>query len=126
MKFTNKQYVRWDDLDAIGHVNNARYLTFAQEARFAMLGFFDMVVARVEVDFKEAIYEGNIYVDVTLWIESISKSSFTLVYEISGNGTLFAKVKTVQVMVTADTKSSRLITDGEREILSKYVETEEE
>ena len=38
MKFINKQYVRWDDLDAIGHVNHAKYLTFAQEARFAMLG----------------------------------------------------------------------------------------
>jgi acyl-CoA thioesterase FadM len=29
MKFTNKQYVRWDDLDAMAHVNNAKYLTFA-------------------------------------------------------------------------------------------------
>lgn len=124
MKFATKQYVRWDDLDAIGHVNNARYLTFAQEARFAMLGIFDMVVARAEVDFKAPIHEGNIYVDVTIWVESISKSSFTMVYEISGNGTLFAKVKTVQVTVTEDTKSSRLITDVQRELLNKYLETE--
>jgi acyl-CoA thioester hydrolase len=34
MKYLNEQFVRWDDLDAFGHVNNARYLTFAQEARF--------------------------------------------------------------------------------------------
>lgn len=124
MKYTNKQYVRWDDLDAIGHVNNARYLTIAQEARFAMLGFFDMVVARAEVDFKAPIVEGNIFVDVTLWVGSISKSSFIMVYEISKNGTLFAKVKTVQVTVTADTKSSRPLTDSQREFLSKYLEKE--
>ena len=124
MKYTDKQYVRWDDLDAIGHVNNARYLTYAQEARFAMLGLFNMVVARAEVDFKAPINEGNIYVDVTIWIEAISQSSFTMVYEISGEGTLFAKIKTVQVKVTDDTKSSRLITDVQREVLNKYLETE--
>ena len=124
MKYTDKQYVRWDDLDAIGHVNNARYLTYAQEARFAMLGLFNMVVARAEVDFKAPINEGNIYVDVTIWIEAISKSSFTMVYEISGGGTLFAKMKTVQVTVTEDTKSSRPITDVQREFLNKYLETE--
>ena len=124
MKYTDKQYVRWDDLDAIGHVNNARYLTYAQESRFAMLGLFNMVVARAEVDFKAPINEGNIFVDVTIWIEAISKSSFTMVYEISGEGTLFAKIKTVQVTVSEDTKSSRPITDVQREVLNKYLETE--
>ncbi|MSZ48400.1 MAG: thioesterase, partial [Actinobacteria bacterium] len=34
MKFATTQYVRWDDIDAFGHVNNAKYLTLAQEARF--------------------------------------------------------------------------------------------
>ena len=124
MKYTDKQYVRWDDLDAMGHVNNAKYLTYAQEARFAMLGLFNMVVARAEVDFKAPIHEGNIYVDVTIWIDAISKSSFTMVYEISSEGTLFAKIKTVQVTVTDDTKSSRPISEVQREILNKYLEVE--
>ena len=32
MKYTHKAFVRWDDLDAFGHVNNAKYLphTFQQ------------------------------------------------------------------------------------------------
>ena len=30
MKYSHKAFVRWDDLDAMGHVNNAKYLTFAQ------------------------------------------------------------------------------------------------
>ena len=62
MKFENKQYVRWDDLDALGHVNNAKYLTYAQEARFAWSSMLEMVVARAEVDFKAPIYDGNIFV----------------------------------------------------------------
>ncbi|MEY4206588.1 MAG: Thioesterase-like superfamily, partial [Actinomycetota bacterium] len=27
MKYHHKAFVRWDDLDAMGHVNNAKYLT---------------------------------------------------------------------------------------------------
>jgi acyl-CoA thioester hydrolase len=124
MKFVNKQYVRWDDLDAMGHVNHAKYLTFAQEARFAMLGIFNMVVARAEADYKAPIAEGNIFIDVTIWVESIGTSSFVLVYEISNNGILHARVKTVQVSVTEDTKSSRPLTDVQREVLNKFLETE--
>ncbi len=124
MKFVNKQYVRWDDLDAMGHVNHAKYLTFAQEARFAMLGIFNMVVARAEADYKTPIAEGNIFIDVTIWVESIGTSSFVLVYEITNNGTLHARVKSVQVSVTEDTKSSRPLTDVQREVLNKFLETE--
>jgi acyl-ACP thioesterase len=51
MRFQNKQYVRWGDLDAFGHVNNATYLIYAQEARFAWSKMLEMVVARAEVDF---------------------------------------------------------------------------
>jgi acyl-CoA thioester hydrolase len=124
MKFTNKQYVRWDDLDAMGHVNHAKYLTFSQEARFAMFGMFNMVVARVEADYKAPIALGNIFIDVTMWVESIGTSSFKLVYEISHEGLLCAVVKSIQVSVTDDTKSSRPLSDAQREVLNKYLETE--
>ena len=33
MRHHSKQIVRWDDLDAFGHLNNATYLTIIQEAR---------------------------------------------------------------------------------------------
>jgi acyl-CoA thioester hydrolase len=124
MKFRNKQYVRWDDLDALRHVNNAKYLTYAQEARFAWSGMLEMVVARAELDFKLPIYDGNIFVDVTLWVESIGTSSFTMIYEITYEGELLARVKTVQVTISPETKKSRPINETEREFLSKYLETE--
>ncbi|MDA2963302.1 MAG: thioesterase family protein [Actinomycetota bacterium] len=124
MKFINKQYVRWDDLDAMGHVNHAKYLTYAQEARFAMLGIFNMVVARAEADYKAPIAEGNIFIDVTMWVESIGTSSFILVYELSNNGVLCSRIKTVQVSVTDDTKSSRPLSDLQLEVLGKYLEAE--
>lgn len=125
-------HVRWDDLDAFGHVNNASYLTFAQEARSDFLWFSrqntgqkpmlsDMVVARAEVDFIEPIYEGGMDVDVAISVTRLGNSSFEFLYVISRDGTIFAKVKTVQVAVSMETKKSRPLNDEEREFLSLYL-----
>ncbi len=132
MIYTNQQFVRWDDIDALGHVNNAKYLTYAQEARFHWSFyqfyernetpyFIDMVVARAEVDFVAPIYEGGIFVDVHIWVESVGTSSFMLNYEISSKGVLHARIKTVQVAISLETKKSRPLSDTEREFLQEYM-----
>ena len=131
MKYQNQQFVRWDDIDAFGHVNNAKYLTFAQEARFQWSYYefvkrnqtptiVEMVVARAEVDFIAPIYEGGAFVDVHIWVDSVGTSSFTLNYEISSNGVIHARIKTVQVAVSMETKKSRPLTETERELLKEY------
>jgi acyl-CoA thioester hydrolase len=133
MKYLNKQFVRWDDLDAMGHVNNAKYLTFAQEARFLWAteefsgvmketSLIGMVVARAEIDFISPIYEGGKFVDVEITVGKIGNSSFDMLFTISDNGTVLAKVKTVQVTVSVETMKSRRLTDNEREFLTKYLE----
>ena len=123
MRFQNKQYVRWGDLDAFGHVNNATYLIYAQEARFAWSKMLEMVVARAEVDFIAPIYTGDIYIDVEIWVNKIGTSSFGVTYEMKNGDELVAVVKTVQVTVSMDTKKSRPLTDAEREFLNKYLES---
>ena len=133
MKYLNKQFVRWDDIDAMGHVNNAKYLTFAQEARFLWAteefsgvmketSLIGMVVARAEIDFISPIYEGGKFVDVEITVGKIGNSSFDMLFTISDNGTVLAKVKTVQVTVSVETMKSRPLTDNEREFLTKYLE----
>ena len=65
--------VRFSDLDAMGHVNNARYLTFYEEGRSAWFRdcagmapdstAYPVIVARAEVDFLLPISQGqHIYV----------------------------------------------------------------
>lgn len=133
MKYHHKAFVRWDDLDAMGHVNNAKYLTFAQEARFEWSfaknpiaaennEFLKMVVARAEVDFKNPIFHGGTYVDVVLWVDSIGNSSFSMTYEVKGEDVLFARVKTVQVAVDESVAKSRPLKDEERTFLQQYLE----
>jgi len=122
MIYTNQQFVRWDDIDAFGHVNNAKYLTYIQEARFLWSPVLEMVVARAEVDYLVPIYQGGRFYDVNLWVEAIGTSSFNLSYELVGdNGVIHARVKTVQVVVSMETKKSRPLTDTEREFLNKYL-----
>jgi acyl-CoA thioester hydrolase len=122
MIYTGKQFVRWDDIDAFGHVNNAKYLTYIQEARFLWSSIIEMVVARAEVDYMEPIYEGGRFYDVNLWVESIGNSSFTMAYEVVGdNGVVHAKVRTVQVAISMETKKSRPLKDSEREFLNSYL-----
>ena len=133
MKYHHKAFVRWDDLDAMGHVNNAKYLTFAQEARFEwsfvqhtrdgkLPGILEMVVARAEVDFLAPIFQGGIYVDVELWVESIGNSSFAMAYEIKDENKIYARVKTVQVAVDESVAKSRPLNDEERAFLQQYLE----
>lgn len=124
MRFENKQYVRWGDLDAFGHVNNATYLVYAQEARFAWSQMLEMVVARAEVDFIAPIYTGDIYIDVEIWVNKVGNSSFGVTYEIKNGDELLARVKTVQVTVSMETKKSRPINDAERAFLTNYLEEE--
>jgi acyl-CoA thioester hydrolase len=133
MIFTDKQFVRWDDIDAFGHINNAKYLTYIQEARFQWAFYqyaskgekptlVEMVVAKAEVEYLVPIYEGGRFYDVNLWVESIGTSSFALGYEVLGDkGIVHAKVKTVQVVVSLETKKSRPLTDPERAFLTQYL-----
>jgi acyl-CoA thioester hydrolase len=45
-----------------------------------------------------------------------------MLFTIADAGKVFAKVKTVQVAVSLETKKSRPLTDKEREFLTKYLE----
>ena len=124
MRSQNKQYVRWGDLDAFGHVNNATYLVYAQEARYEWSKMIEMVVARAEVDFIAPIYTGDIYIDVEIWVNKVGNSSFGVTYEMKNGDELLARIKTVQVTVSLETKKSRPINDAERDFLNKYLEEE--
>jgi acyl-CoA thioester hydrolase len=132
MKFTHKAFIRWNDLDAFGHVNNGKYLTYAESARIdwgqqqfvakESSVLVQMTVARSEVDYLLPITEFETFYDVNLWVESIGNSSFAVSYEVLKNGVIYAKMKTVQVMIDLQTRKSRPINDAEREFLGRYLQ----
>ena len=133
MRHKSQLQIRWADLDAFKHINNAAYLVYMQEARADFTWFSriargeepllaDMVVARAEVDYISPIHQTGTTLDVEIYIEKVSNSSFVMVYEMSQGGTLRAKGKTVQVGVDMETEKARRLRDKEREFLSQYLE----
>ena len=132
MKFTSKIHVRWADLDAFGHVNNAHYLTYAELARvdwgrkqFAPKDgssvLVEMTVAHSEVDYLIPITKFGVDYDVNLWVENIGNTSFTVAYEVVRDGVVFAKMKTVQVMIDIKMMKPRPINEVERAFLNQYL-----
>ena len=122
---------RWGDLDAFGHVNNAAYLVYLQEARLDFTWYarkaegpipLAMVVARAEIDFVAGIYDGDKILDVTIWVGRVGNASFTLKYEISEGEKVYARAETVQVCVDEKTHESKPLTKEEREFLLQYLE----
>jgi len=125
--------IRWADLDAFKHINNAAYLVYMQEARADFTWFSriakgeepllaDMVVARAEVDYLSPIHQTGTTLEVEIYVEKVSNSSFVMVYEMSQGGTLRARGKTVQVGVDMETEKARRLRDNEREFLNQYLE----
>ena len=135
MKHQFKCQVRWGDLDAFMHVNNAAYLTYIQEARVDFTVYsrqranlqpvlIEMVVAHADIDYINPIYDAGIEIDIAVWVSKIGTSSFVLQYELSKNGEIYAKAETVQVTVSMDSKTSRPVNEQERAFLSQYLISE--
>lgn len=98
--------VRFSDLDAYGHVNNAVFFTYLETARtkcflkdfveFARSGLLFLVV-KAECEYKRPI-DLTDRVVVTLRIVRIGNSSFDIAYRLhDGNDVTYAEAKTVMV-----------------------------
>jgi acyl-CoA thioester hydrolase len=89
--------VRFRDCDAMGHVNNAVYSTFLEEARIDVMGgLTEMILARVEIDFRAELRVGE-EVEIRTRCSRIGTKSFELKHEIHAGGRLAAEAKSVLV-----------------------------
>jgi acyl-CoA thioester hydrolase len=111
---------RWTDFDAVGHVNNSVYLTYAEEARARLLrdtvceAWPWLVVVHNSIDYHRPV-ELTDTVEVTSATEGVGSSSLTIVSKIHiVGGQLCATVRTVQVVLCTDRSRSRPWTEGER------------
>jgi acyl-CoA thioester hydrolase len=130
-KFIYDASVRWSDMDAYGHVNNARFLTLYEEARVAMffvgardhgLGSFEegIVIARHEIDYLRPIDYGE-PVRIEMWISEQRAASFTVAYELFDDGVLASRAKSVCVPYSLANNHPRRLTPEEREFLRPYL-----
>ncbi len=108
--FSHQIEVRFRDCDPLGHVNNAAYLTYLEQARLfywrSMWGFGSaaaaalpgVIIARAEIDYKRPAQYGQV-LDVRLSLSGVGRTSFTYDYDIvDESGATVALARTVQVM----------------------------
>jgi acyl-CoA thioester hydrolase len=107
--YSHRIDVRFRDCDPLGHVNNAVYLTYLEQARLQCwrvlwrFGEADsaipgVIMARAEIDYRQPVHFGQT-LEIRISLASIGRTSFTYDYEIVDEAnTLVASARTVQVM----------------------------
>lgn len=106
MGFSHGLNVRWSDCDAYGHVNNAVYVTYFEEARAyfwrwlmaeAFQGF-DFIIAEVTCAYVAPAHDPE-PLNIAVAVSAIGTKSFTLAYTITRDGgAIVARGHSVQVM----------------------------
>ena len=129
--FTHRLTVRFADCDPLGHVNNAVYLTYLEETRFAHWraewGFNTddpapdipgVILARVEIDYRAQARYGDV-LEIRMKVTALGRSSFTYEYEVvDARGALVATAKSVMVMFDYQTQKPVPIPDRVRQMLT--------
>jgi acyl-CoA thioester hydrolase len=141
--------LRWSDLDAYGHVNNARMLSLLEEARIQAFWVSDdtsehavgastavldatpgattiTLIARQEIEYLAPIPYQRQPVDIELWIGHMGGASLDVCYEVyspAGNNprVLYTRAVTTVVLVNAESERPRRISDAERAAWQPYV-----
>lgn len=125
--------IRWRDMDAFGHVNNAVYLTYLEEVRDEWLasvlgpggGLSDFVLARVAIDFRRELRQQDDAVLARCQLERIGTSSVRTREEVRClDGTLAAEAEAVLVARKPDGGGSRPLTAGERAAFERELAAE--
>lgn len=123
--------IRWRDMDAFRHVNNAAYATYLEECRDewaeralgAAGDLWGFVLARVAIDYRRELTQDDDAVLVTCRLVRIGNSSLTLREEIrTEGGELSAEAEAVLVGRDGETGRSRPLTPSEREAFERALE----
>ena len=131
-RFTTDVQMRFRDIDGMGHVNNAVYLSYVELARtqFYMhhadkrtLDEIDFILAHVEIDFESQATWGD-QIQVAVWPSKIGNTSFTLSYEVKEkrSGRILARAKSVLVSYDYERRKSKPIPDDFRSLLQGALE----
>ena len=123
MRHEKRIEIRWRDVDAYQHVNNAVYATYLEEVRDGLLRRalsgvgdpWDWVLARVAIDFRRELKLEDEAVVAWCEIARVGTSSVTLREGVlAAAGWVAVDAEAVVVAWNRDTGGSRPLTEAER------------
>jgi acyl-CoA thioester hydrolase len=116
--------LRFGDFDVLNHVNNVAFFALMETARVEVVrtGVPRSLRGHVVVRHASCDYEGEIRggvrsVDVTVSVEKVGTSSFTLLHEIRAADQLVGIGRVVMVALD-ESRRPRALTDDERAVLA--------
>ncbi len=117
--------MRFGDTDAMGHVNNAKFLTYLEDARVGffqgasggLVGLAGLILARTELDFVRPILFGAGPVRTSARVEHVGTKSFRMGYTMEQDGEVVARAVAVMVAYDYAVGASRPLTGDERRVL---------
>jgi acyl-CoA thioester hydrolase len=124
--FEHEVSVRWRDVDGLGHVNHAVFLTYLEEGRDAFYARAlgrdpHYVVARVEIDLRAEIRHGDRRLQVRIEVERVGTTSLTTREAIlTPAGVSAAEAKVVTVLWDAVAHKPMAFAPDERTRLAAY------
>lgn len=117
--------IRFADIDAMGHVNNAVYFSYFEQARMAyfkerVARIWDwnedgVIVARNEIDYVFPVFLNDRMV-IRLWVEHVGSKSFTICYRVVVGERLCATGKSVLVCFNHKNKATQVLPEAWRTI----------
>ena len=124
--------IRWRDVDAYGHVNNAVFLNYLEEARDRLVESlfgdraWDFVIARVAIDFRSELQQRDREVIVRCGITGFGNSSVrTREFVHAADGRLSAEAESVIVARDPEAGRSRPLSEAERAVLQRAIDADD-
>lgn len=117
--FVHYETARFSDLDGMGHVNNAVFSVYIEQARLAWFGRYaaeepmpleDVILARTEIDFRSQVgFDETVAIGVRP--SRVGTKSFEFEFELRVGDRLVAEAKSVLVGYDYGRNESRAIPD---------------
>jgi acyl-CoA thioester hydrolase len=133
--YTHGCPMRWGDMDVQGHINNAAYLDYLQEARVAFLLsgpsalhqllYSGVLVVSHQLEYLKAVAFSERPLRIDLWVDSIGGSRFSIGYEVFDDEDLAARARTTAVPFDLVSNTLRRLTAEEREALGRALKPAE-
>lgn len=128
--YTAEIDVRFRDIDAMGHVNNAVYATYLEQARTeyfrevldADLSQVSSVLASLSIDFRRPVTLTDETVVVDIDVQELGRSSVTMTHEFRVDGAVVAESETTLVSLDPDSGDPVPIPPAFREAMTSYHE----
>ncbi|MFD5697857.1 acyl-CoA thioesterase [Streptomyces lasiicapitis] len=130
-RYTNMCELRWSDMDANGHMNNAVYSTYLEDTRFRMFSQLvpkdpaerlrsNFVVSEQTLKFVRALVYREEPVTVEAWVEDVKSVSFTVCCEIKDGDDVYITSRSLMVSYDSIVNRPRRLSEHERSVITAF------